>query len=970
MNTESNFERLEERHIGALDLDFSAYVHTPTGARHYHFAAADRNNAFMVAFPTLPQDSTGVAHILEHTTLCGSRRFPVRDPFFMMLRRSLNSFMNAFTSSDCTAYPFATQNEKDFDNLLQVYLDAVFFPLLDPLDFAQEGWRVEFADGDDPRAELTYKGVVFNEMKGAMSSPVAQLWQHLHAGLFPSTIYRFNSGGDPDDIPDLDYAGLRAFHHTYYHPSNAVFMTYGTFPAAEHQRRFEQYVLESFSGRDERIISELQPSLAAPAKAEAAYAVTSKAQCRRATHVVWGWLLGESADPDALLDAHLLSGILLDNSGSPLRRYLETTPLATAPSELCGIDDSARQLVFCCGVEGAEAAAAEQLETEMLTVIDDVIATGVAADTLSGLIDRIEMSQRDIGGDGYPFGLQLMSRALPGAVYLGDPAELLDLDQTIARLRARTNETDYVRSLLQGRLVDNPHRVRVVMIPDPEKTKRDQRRERQRLRETLAGFEEGTRAAVVEQAAALAARQEEPQDTSILPKVTLTDVAAELEVPAAVAAGRGRLRGTSFHQGTNGIVHCHQVYELPALSAEEQKYLPLFCEYLTELGTAAEDYTDTQTRRAKIGEFGAYASARASIDDAGRLSARFVVSAKGLKRNSRVLVDALAEIVPLVRFDEAGRLRDLVAQTRADEEASITDQGHHLAVAGAARGLSPAAFLDDLWSGPTGINIVQTLDDRAQDPQRTAPELGAAFEAIREKLTRSSCQALCIGEADVASGVMDSMLDKLSAAATSIDDSRYQPPVPTESAGVAWITNTQVNFCAKAYRCPPQASKDAAELMVLGRYLQDGFLHAEIREKGGAYGSGAGYDADSATFRFFSYRDPCLSDTLETFDRCLDWLTANRDPERLEESILGVIRAIDKPRSPAGAASYAFYSEMDGRNVEFRRRERQRVLAVTQGGIIAAAERYLRPATGTVGVVTHAGAGDVVAGLGLEQRRL
>ena len=200
MSNAHGFELLERRRIATLNLDFQAYRHTATGARHFHLACDDDDNAFMVAFPTLPRDSTGVAHILEHTTLCGSARYPVRDPFFMMLRRSLNTFMNAFTSSDSTAYPFATRNRKDFDNLLGVYLDAVFFPKLDARDFAQEGCRVEFADPAHPEQGLVYKGVVYNEMKGAMSSPVAQLWHHLQADLFPQTPYRYNSGGDPVEI--------------------------------------------------------------------------------------------------------------------------------------------------------------------------------------------------------------------------------------------------------------------------------------------------------------------------------------------------------------------------------------------------------------------------------------------------------------------------------------------------------------------------------------------------------------------------------------------------------------------------------------------------------------------------------------------------------------------------------------------------------------------------------------------------
>ena len=228
MNHHPAFDLIKTHHIDSLNLDVHQYQHQQTGASHYHLAADNPENVFLVGLRTVPTDSTGVAHILEHTALCGSEKYPVRDPFFMMLRRSLNTFMNAFTSSDWTAYPFATQNRKDYFNLLDVYLDAVFFSRLDPLDFAQEGHRVEFAEPDNPDSELVFKGVVFNEMKGAMSSPTSVLWQAVSEHLFPSTTtYHYNSGGEPEHIPDLSYEELVNFYRTHYHPSNAVFMTYG-----------------------------------------------------------------------------------------------------------------------------------------------------------------------------------------------------------------------------------------------------------------------------------------------------------------------------------------------------------------------------------------------------------------------------------------------------------------------------------------------------------------------------------------------------------------------------------------------------------------------------------------------------------------------------------------------------------------------------------------------------------------------
>jgi len=349
--THPAFDLLRRIPVPSLNLTMEEYRHRKTGARHFHLASDNPENVFLVALRTMPMDSTGVAHILEHTALCGSAKYPVRDPFFLMIRRSLNTFMNAFTSSDWTAYPFASQNRQDFDNLLSVYLDAVFFARLDPLDFAQEGIRVEFSEPDNPDSPLVYKGVVFNEMKGAMSSPHSILSDVLNKYVFPTTTYHFNSGGDPAEIPELGYDDLLAFYRKHYHPSNAVFMTYGDIPAVELQARIEEQALHAFDasepvrGRDEK-------RYLAPVTVEEFYPLDEGDDGEK-SHVVLSWLLGQTADIRDRLAMHLLNGVLLENSASPLRHYLETCGLGESPSPMCGLDDNGREMSFSCGLEGS-----------------------------------------------------------------------------------------------------------------------------------------------------------------------------------------------------------------------------------------------------------------------------------------------------------------------------------------------------------------------------------------------------------------------------------------------------------------------------------------------------------------------------------------------------------------------------------------------------------------------------------------
>lgn len=939
------FELTATTQISSLGMELRQYQHAATGARHLHFACNDANNAFMVVLPTLPQDSSGVAHILEHTTLCGSQRYPVRDPFFMMLRRSLNTFMNAFTGSDSTAYPFATQNRKDFDNLLKVYLDAVFFPNLHPLDFAQEGWRLEVRDeARDDQPPLEFHGVVYNEMKGAMSAPLSQLYHHLHAAVFPDTVYRHNSGGEPLAIPDLTHAALRDFHARHYHPGNAVFMTYGSFPESEHQQQIAELVLAHFQRPDGVIMSPLQPRFSAPRSADVHYAAEDEGE--RATHIVWAWLLGEAAEADDVVQAHLLSSILLEHSASPLRHFLETTELADAPSELCGVDDAARQLVFVCGVEGSDVQHAQALEQGIFEVLESVARDGVDAATLDAVLDRIEMAQRDIGGGSYPFGLQLMGRVMPAAMYRRDPARLLELDRVLDTLRREIRAPGFVAGLVRRLLLANSHRVRVTMAPDAAKAERDEARETARLVALAGELNDSARQRLLEQAAALRERQSRVDDPDVLPRVTLADV------PAPTPAPRARLsqhHGVEVHRydcAANGIFRMQLVYDLPDLTADELRVLPLLSEYLTEFGHGDEDYLAVQTRRALSGNFGTNTMARAPIAG-GDLRGWFVITGKGLARKRDEVIAIVNEMLDGARFDEIEHLGELLMQSRAEAEQSLTDRGHQLAVISAARGFSVGAALDDLWDGPGAHRILKEL--AAADDDAALTRLFALFASIRDKLRHAPRRVALFGDAAVLDGA-EVLAARVGAPVAPLCDP-FVARIDEPAACNGWLINSQVNFSAKAYAAVAEDHPDAPLLAVLGRYLQDGFLHGEIREKGGAYGSGASYDTDSATFRFYSYRDPRALATLQDFDRALAWFAVDDDRQRLEEAVLGTIRALDQPRSPAGECERAFTNALYGRDDAFRERFRARVLAADHAALRAVAARYLAPAAGQVAVV-------------------
>lgn len=951
----SAFEHLRSHSVPALRLEFQEYRHRATGARHLHLAADDPHNAFMVAFLTVPQDSSGVAHILEHTALCGSRRYPVRDPFFMMIRRSLNTFMNAFTSSDWTAYPFASQNKKDFNNLLDVYLDAAFFPLLDERDFAQEGHRLEFAQPDDPHSELLFKGVVFNEMKGAMSSPVQRLGQELQHRLFPTITYHHNSGGDPEAIPRLTHEQLKAFHARHYHPSNAIFLTYGDIPAAEHQQRFEAQALNRFQALSLNLAIPDERRYPAPLADLTHYPLDDAEDLSDQTHVVLGWLLGPITDPLATLRAHLLSDVLLDNSSSPLRNALETSELGAAPSPLCGFDTATREATFVCGLEGSNPEHAEAVEALVLQVLQQVAIDGVSQEAVDAALHQLELSEREITGDGFPYGLHLLMEALTPAIHGADPLPALDSDPLLEQLRVESRDPAFIPRLVRQLLLDNPHRVRLTMAPDAEMSAKQAATERERLVAIRAALTEADQARLVEQAGILAERQQRQDDPELLPKVGLEDVPPDLKIAEGVVRPVGALPAAWYAQGTNGMVYLQAVLDLPALDPEELDLLPLLCTCLPEVGGAGRDYRATQARQAAVtGGISARANVRGGVDDVHRVKGVMILAGKALARNQAALSELLWETLTSSRFDELPRLRELVAQMRAHREEAVTDHGHMLALAAASASLSPTAALSHRWEGLQGLRDLKALDDTLDDPTALAA-FAARLERLRDRLQHAPRQLLAVSEAERQDDIAAALATHWRNGAIGAVEP-FALAVPEASpTRQGFSVNTQVNFCAKAYPTVAPNHPDAPALQVLGDFLRNGYLHRAIREQGGAYGGGAGYHPDSGAFRFYSYRDPRLADTLADFDRALDWLHTHDHPARtLEEAILGVVAAIDKPGSPAGEAISAFFGILFDRTPEQRRAYRQRILAVTLDDLKRVATNYLQPEQARCAVLSNA----------------
>jgi Zn-dependent M16 (insulinase) family peptidase len=951
----SAFNLVKTTTIESLNIQYEEYEHLTTGARHIHLASDNNENVFMVALRTVPTDSTGVAHILEHTSLCGSKRFPVRDPFFMMIRRSLNTFMNAFTSSDWTAYPFASQNKKDFNNLLEVYLDAVFFARLDPLDFSQEGHRLEFEEPNNPDSDLVYKGVVFNEMKGAMSSISSQLWQAVGESLFPDTTYGVNSGGEPENITDLSYEQLQAFYQTHYHPDNATFVTFGDISAKEHQFKIQEFALRHFAPLNKRIEVPLQDKFDNAIRVTKQFPISEEEAKGDKTHLVMAWVLGNIRDPLELMSTHLLSAVLFENSASPLQQALETTDLGTAPSPLCGMDDSGLEMVFVCGVEGSSEDKLEQLEALVLNALQGVADNGVDTQRMTALLDQLELQQREVGGGGYPYGLQIMLSCLPTAIHRGDAAAALNIDPILTQLRESIQDPNFIKSLVKRLLIDNQHRVSLVMTPDTKLSQQRIEQEQQKLAAIKETLTEEEKQNIITTAAALKERQTVDDDPEILPKVDLTDIPPVTDIPEFSEQKMAKRSATFYPQGTNGLSYQQVITQLPTLNEQQSALLGIHNRVLTDLGVGSKDYLATQNWQTQVcGGINAQSSIRSDLNNEQQVSGYFTLSAKGLNIHNNAISDLLHQTYHHARFDEPQRIRELIAQSRARAEQSVTGNGHSLAMSLASQGFSPTAKLSHASSGILGIQKLKALDDSLED-SASLNALTDSLSDIHQTIINNPQQFLIIGEEHASAGIL-SQVENLWKDRAPATNSLFSLPPIRENTRELWLCNTQVNFCAKAYQTVNGGHEDAPALTVLGGVLRNGFLHTTIREQGGAYGGGASQDSSIAAFRFYSYRDPRLGETLDDFDKSIAWLLEKDHEWRaVEEAILGVISSLDKPSSPAGTAKLHFHNNLFGRTPEYHSAFRDAVLSVTQADLKRVAEKYLRPEQASIGVISHKG---------------
>ncbi|MBL0716393.1 MAG: insulinase family protein [Desulfosarcina sp.] len=920
---------------------YYALTHRPTGARYIHISCNDTENAFGVGLKTVPRDSSGVAHILEHTVLCGSGKYPVHDPFFAMLKRSLSTFMNAFTASDWTLYPFATQNQKDFYNLLDVYLDAVFFPRLDEPSFRQEGHRFELEPDAEGRMALVYKGVVYNEMKGAMSSPDQVLGRSLLNALYPDTTYRHNSGGDPQAIPDLTLEALKQFHQRYYHPSNAFFYSYGSFPLEAHLAAIETKVLNRFDPIDPQTTVVNQPRWQTPREATYFYPVAPGEDDVRKCQIGLGWLTADIQDTFEVLVLTLMEQILLGNQASPLRQALMESELGSSLADASGFDADNRDTLFFCGLKNVAKEDAPAIENIILTTLNTLATEGIDPALIDAAIHQIEFHRKEITNAPYPYGLKLLLFITSTWLHGGRPESVLDIDRDLDKLRGRLKKGLFFEQRIKRYFLENPHRVLFKLVPDEKMRQKDEAREQSRLQEIDAGLSDADRVQIRENAAALRKRQETIEDLSVLPTLTRADIPATIRTVTASALSPSEAI-YCYDQPTGGIFYLTAALRLPPLADADLHLLPFFCHAFSRLGTSRRNYADLARRIDRYtGGVNLAIQARTFYDPQGTSRPLLTLNAKCLDRNQPRLFDLVEELVSTVAFTDLAQLRRILLEYRAGFESAVIHNGHRLAISLASRNLTPSARLNEIWHGIHQLRAVKSWSARTEE--KDLAHLAEALSDLHRQLFRPDHLKLAL-TGDTAT---------LEAALPRIADLKkhFRSPSAAPAEGTynhetgpvfeGWQTSTAVAFVAQAFQCVRYRHADAPALAAIAKMLRSLYLHREIREKGGAYGGFALYNPEDGLFSFGSYRDPHIVRTIETFAGASAFITAGTySDEDIKEAVLQVCSDIDKPDSPGAAARKAFSRKLVGLEDEARQLFKQGLLALDRKAVKAAAERY------------------------------
>lgn len=951
-----DFEVIKSTPIPELQCRLIELIHLPSNAQVIHIANEDPENLFCLSFQTLPETSNGVAHILEHTVLCGSKKFPVKDPFFAMTRRSLNTFMNALTGADFTCYPAATQVEKDFYNLLDVYLDAVFHPKINKLSFLQEGHRLEFSTADDPSTPLEFKGIVFNEMKGALASSSARLYETINQALFPDITYGINSGGDPKDIPKLTYEELKEFHGKYYHPSRCLFFFYGNLPLEGHLDFISRTTLNFVQKKPPLPPLPLQPRFKEPKRIIDYYPIPVDEEKTNQTTIAFSWLTCHIKDQMDLLALCLIENILLDNDASQLKLAFLKSGFCKQVGAYMETDNS--EVPFVITLRGCEPEHADILEKLLFDTLKEVEKNGIPNQLVENALHQMEFHRSEITGGHSPFGLSMFMRSGLLKQHGVDPELGLHIHSLIAEIQQKNRENpNFLIDLLKKYLIDNKHFVRVVMIPDSTLADQELLAEKTVLEEIKKNLTKEQTESIINTAADLAAFQakQEDENPDILPKVTLDDVSKSARSFLLEEGQAGPLQ--VFHHAcfTNEIIYADLVYQLPALSEKDLTYVRLFTILLSQMGCGGRTYAENlEYMHANTGGIGASLVFNMQVQDNNLFHPAFSLKGKALDRKAPQLFKLMYDMATSVDFEDIPRLKEVILKHYTGLQSSLNQNAMRYAVNLAAGGLTTPLKVAHEWYG---MPYYWKIKEIAENFDNHLPDLLLILNRLKEQLLCLDNPHLIItSNKETYKKAVDKGFYGLKAIPVKPFSPWKADYASTQVPSQGRIIASPIAFTAKVFKTIPYVHPDSAALNIAASLFDNLFLHTKLREQGGAYGGGAVSNTMSGIFYFYAYRDPNIASTLEAFNEAIEFiLNGNFSLIDLEEAKLEMLQGMDAPVSPGNRGELAYTWLCEGKSFSLRQAFRDRLLSLTKEDVTDAIRDHILPFYEASPVVAFAG---------------
>lgn len=887
---EIGYKLIEEKYLEEIDSKALVFEHIKTGARLIKLENDDKNNVFGIGFRTPPRDSTGVAHILEHSVLSGSRKYKTKEPFMDLYKGSLQTFLNAMTFGDKTIYPVASRNKKDFENLMDLYLDAVFYPAIDekPEIFMQEGWHYSISEKEYP---ISYKGVVYNEMKGAMSSAEDQVFEFIDQSIFPDTVYANNSGGDPYEIPSLTHEGLVDFHKSYYNPSNSYIFLYGDRDTYEDLKYLDQAYLGDFDKTEIASQIPYQEAFDKTRYENYEYSTNDDLEGLNRDYLAYNVVLGESAEDKVNLTGSILAEALINSDAGPIKKALLDAKIG---EDIFASTKTIQQVPFSIVAKNTSSENLTEFEGIIDQTLKNLVENGIDKDLLKSTLNKFEYSLREASG--YPTkGVIYYIQAFDTWLYDKSPIKALSFDKTLKELRQGI-EDGYFENFIRENILENTHKSIISVLPSKGLNGKRDEEVKKKLEDYKASLSDEALEALIETNKKLEKIQlteDSKEAKATIPKLPLSEVEAKIErIP------RESLDSTIdnlYHDiFTSGINYVDLVFDMGHIGVEDIPYVSLLTDLLGSMDTTRRTYSDL-SNEIYINTGGISFNIVAFNDTKSNdFYPKLVVSSKYLDGRPGAAVDTIIEIITSTKLDNIKRYKDLIKEIKSRFEMSLYQKGSAIVSARARSLVDKSAKYNEYASGLDYFNFIQDLEESMEEDARA--QLGKLEEVYSRLFTR---EGLLVNITSSREEGKD-LLAKLEESISKIKDENYDKADLVfgyigKSEGIKSSANVQ--YVSMAASMEDLSLDYKGKLVVLSQVLSRGFLHNNIRAKGGAYG--AGLSIGRRTMATYSYRDPNLVDTIRVYKDMGSYIeNIDLDQDDLGNYIIGTMGMFNPPRTP------------------------------------------------------------------------